>query len=34
MLFEPIVRGDTTVGVLSVGWDRHVRGVDQPTHRP
>jgi diguanylate cyclase (GGDEF)-like protein len=30
MLFEPIVRGDTTIGVLSVGWDRHVRGVDQP----
>ena len=30
-LYEPIVRGDTTVGVLSVGWDRHVRGVDQPT---
>ena len=31
MLFEPIVRGDTTVGVLCVAWDRHVDGVDQPT---
>ena len=31
MLFEPIMRGGTTVGVLSVGWDRRVEGVDQPT---
>ena len=31
MLFEPIMRGDTTVGVLSVGWDRRVESVDQPT---
>jgi diguanylate cyclase (GGDEF)-like protein len=31
MRFEPIVRGDTSVGVLSVGWDRRVDGLDQPT---
>jgi len=31
MLFEPIVRGDATVGVLSVGWDSRVESVDQPT---
>lgn len=31
MLFEPIVRGDATVGLLSVGWDRPVDGLDQPT---
>ena len=31
MLFEPIMRGSTTVGVLSVGWDRRVASVDQPT---
>ena len=31
MLFEPIMRGGTTVGVLSVGWDRRVESVDQPT---
>ena len=31
MLFEPIVRGNTTLGVLSVGWDRRIESVDQPT---
>ncbi len=30
MLFEPIVRGDVTIGVLSVGWAQRV-DVDQQT---
>jgi diguanylate cyclase (GGDEF)-like protein len=31
MLFQPIVRAGTPVGVLSVGWDRRVSDVDDRT---
>jgi diguanylate cyclase (GGDEF)-like protein len=31
MLFEPIVQDETTVGVLSVGWNRRVDDVDERT---
>jgi len=31
MLFEPIVRNGTTIGVLSVGWSRPVSEVDATT---
>jgi len=31
MLFEPILRGGTPIGVLSVGWSRRVTEVDDST---
>jgi diguanylate cyclase (GGDEF)-like protein len=31
MLFEPITRFGMPIGVLSVGWDQHVSGVDERT---
>ena len=31
MLFEPIVRGDVPIGVLSVGWSQRIEDVDAQT---